>query len=95
LGGGVIGAEYASFFAALGTKVTIVEILPRILTPLDERAASFFQKILEKDGVVVMAGRKLDAIVDYGSATAKLTARLDDGTLLYADKLLISIGRTP
>jgi dihydrolipoyl dehydrogenase len=95
LGGGVIGAEYASFFAALGTKVTIVEILPRILTSLDERAASYFQKILEKDGVVVMAGRKLDAIVDYGSANATITARLDDGTLLYADKLLISIGRTP
>ncbi len=95
LGGGVIGAEYASFFAALGTKVTIVEILPRILMPLDERAAAYFQKYLEKDGVVVMAGRKLDAVVEYGGARGQLTARLDDGTLLYADKLLISIGRTP
>ena len=95
LGGGVIGSEYASLFAALGTKVTIVEMMPRILMPLDDRAAAYFQKFLEKDGVVVMAGRKLDAVVDYGKGPGQLTARLDDGTLLYADKLLISIGRTP
>lgn len=93
LGGGVIGCEYASLFAALGTKVTIVEILERILAPLDARAAAFFQKHLDNDGVVIMAGHRLDSVVNYGTDT--ITARLDDGTLLYPDKLLISIGRTP
>ncbi len=95
LGGGVIGCEYASFFATLGTKITMVEILPRILSLLDERASSYFQKFLEKDGVIVMPSHKLDAIVNYGKDNGNLTARLDDGTLLYADKLLVSVGRTP
>ncbi|MBC5804767.1 MAG: dihydrolipoyl dehydrogenase [Candidatus Eremiobacter antarcticus] len=95
LGGGVIGCEYASLFAALGTKVTIVEVLPRILAPLDQRAADYFQQFLRKDGVEIMTTRRLDAILDYGKDGAPLRARLDDGTTLAADKLLISIGRTP
>jgi len=95
LGGGVIGAEYASLFSALGTKVTIVEILPRMLALLDQRAASFFEKVLEKEGVVLKTGRKLDAVTEYGTKAGGLRARLDDGTTLEADKLLISIGRTP
>jgi len=93
LGGGVIGCEYASFFAALGTKVTIVEILPRILGPVDARAATYFQKFLEQDGVQILTGRKLERVSDCGKAAISVV--LDDGTALQADKLLISIGRTP
>ncbi len=93
LGGGVIGCEYASLFAALGTKVTIVEILPRILAPLDDRAAAYFQKFLEKDGVTILAGRKLESVSDHGKKSIKVL--LDDGATLEAEKLLVSIGRTP
>lgn len=93
LGGGVIGCEYASLFAALGTKVTIVEILPRILAPLDDRAAAYFQKFLEKDGVTILAGRKLESVSDYGKKSIKVL--LDNGATSEAEKLLISIGRTP
>jgi dihydrolipoamide dehydrogenase len=93
LGGGVIGCEYASLFAALGTEVTVVEILPRILGPVDARAAAYFQKFLEKDGVKILTERKLERITDYGKDS--ISVALDDGTSLRADKLLISIGRTP
>ena len=51
VGGGVIGCEFASLFAALGTQITIVEILPRLLAGIDERTATQFQKLMEKDGV--------------------------------------------
>lgn len=93
LGGGVIGCEYASFFAALGTQVTIVEIMPRILAPLDDRAAAYFLKFLEKDAVAVRSGRSLETITDYGNDS--ISVKLDDGSGLTAEKLLISIGRTP
>jgi dihydrolipoamide dehydrogenase len=93
LGGGVIGCEFASLFAALGTRVTIIEMLPRILAPVDAKSTAYFQKILEKDGVKVLAGRKLDQVTEY--RTSGIAVRLDDGTLLEGDKLLISIGRKP
>ncbi len=93
LGGGVIGCEYASLFSALGCTVTIIEILPRIHAPLDDRAAGYFQRFLEKEGVRVLSGRSLETITDYGGA--EISVRLDDGTVLRGEKLLISIGRTP
>jgi dihydrolipoamide dehydrogenase len=93
LGGGVIGCEFASLFAALGVDITIVEILPRILAPVDARAAAFFQKLLEKEGVRVLAGRKLERITEY--RPDGLRAVLDDGTKLEAEKLLVSVGRKP
>ena len=93
LGGGVIGCEFASLFAALGSEITIVEMLPRILTPVDAKSAAYFQRSLEKDGVKVLAGRKLARVTDYRADG--LSVALDDGTALDGDALLISIGRRP
>lgn len=93
IGGGVIGCEFASLFAALGTAVTIIEILPRILAPIDEKSTAFFQKLLEKEGVRVLAGRKLAVVKEYRKDG--LTVTLDDGTELAGDRLLVSVGRIP
>ena len=93
IGGGVIGCEFASLFAALGTRVTIVEILPRILAGVDSRTAAQFQKLLEKEGVRVHAGRSLREIVQY--RRDGIVAELDDGTKIDAEKLLVSVGRRP
>lgn len=93
LGGGVIGCEFAALFAALGTDITIVEMLPRILAPVDAKSTAFFQKLLEKDGVKVLAGRKLASVVEYRKDS--ITVQLDDGTTLDGDALLVSIGRKP
>ena len=51
IGGGVIGMEFAAFFNTLGTKVTVVEMLPKILGPLDDEISSMLQKIYAKRGV--------------------------------------------
>jgi dihydrolipoyl dehydrogenase len=91
LGGGVIGCEFASLFAALGSEITIVEMLPRILAPVDAKSTAYFQRLLEADGVRVLAGRRLDAVTEYRADG--LTATLDDGTVLDGDALLVSIGR--
>ena len=93
LGGGVIGCEFASLFAALGSDVTIVEVLPRILAPVDAKSTAYFQKSLEKDGVKVLAGRRLESVLEYRADG--LTIVLDDGATLDGDALLVSIGRKP
>jgi dihydrolipoamide dehydrogenase len=90
VGGGVIGCEFASLFAALGTQITIVEILPRLLAGIDERTAKQFQRLLEKEGVVVHLGRQAQIT---GYRDDGVTVTLDDGTEVSAEKLLVSVGR--
>ncbi len=90
VGGGVIGCEFASLFAALGTEITVVEILPRLLAGIDNRTASQFQKLLEKDGVTVHLGRQAEV---SGYRDDGVTVTLDDGTEITAEKLLVSVGR--
>ena len=90
VGGGVIGCEFASLFAALGTKITIVEILPRLLAGIDNRTATQFQKLMEKEGVTVHLGRQA-TVSEYRDDG--LTVTLDDGTEVSAEKLLVSVGR--
>ncbi len=92
LGGGVVGCEYASLFAALGTRVTVVELLPRLLTGVDERAAAHLQRALERDGVRVLTSRRL---AELHAADGGIAARLDDGTQVLADDLLVAVGRAP
>ncbi len=93
LGAGVIGSEFASLFIPLGTKVTMVEMLDRMLAGIDKRTAAQFQKILEKEGAEIHLGRRLEEVTSYRDDG--ITIRLDDGTELSAEKLLISIGRKP
>ncbi|HEY6357251.1 MAG TPA: FAD-dependent oxidoreductase [Vicinamibacterales bacterium] len=93
IGGGVVGCEFASLFAALGTQVTIVEVLPRILIGVDARTAGQFQKMIEKEGVRVLSGRTLAEVLQY--RRDGLVALLDDGTKIDVPKLLVSVGRLP
>jgi dihydrolipoamide dehydrogenase len=93
LGAGVIGCEFASLFQPLGVQVTMVEMLDRILAGIDLRTAKQFQKTLEKDGAQIHLGRRLEEVTSY--AESGVTIRLDDGTELSAEKLLVSIGRKP
>jgi dihydrolipoamide dehydrogenase len=90
VGGGVIGCEFASLFAALGTTITIVEILPRLLAGIDNRTATQFQKLMEKEGAVVHLGRSAEIT---GYRDDGVTVTLDDGTEISAEKLLVSVGR--
>jgi dihydrolipoamide dehydrogenase len=92
IGGGVIGCEFASLFAPLGSQVTVVEVLPQILAGVDPRIVTQFRKLVEAQGITFHTGRKVEK-VDYRKAS--LTAHLDDGTAIDADLLLVSVGRKP
>ena len=95
VGGGVIGTEYACVFAALGTRITIVEGRERLLTGLDEELSSALQLSLEKMGAEILFGDAVESVERLaGRRTNALTLRLKSGRRLQADKVLFSTGRS-
>jgi dihydrolipoamide dehydrogenase len=83
-GSGAIGIEFASFYAALGVKVTVVELLDRILPVEDAEISAFARKRFEKEGITILTGAKasdlkvtvsgVEAKVEQGGKTETLTA---------------------
>lgn len=90
IGGGVEGCEFASLYSGLGTQVMLVEMMTRILPLEDEEIASFMERELKKRGVTIQTGTTVEKL-DRSSGTVK--AILKDGTVIEAEKLLVSIGR--
>src|SRR5690606_33602581 len=68
IGGGVIGIEFASLFQRLGTKVTVLEMLPHILMPADEDASKLLHKELEKQGCEIKTNVKVTTIDNKGKS---------------------------
>jgi len=98
IGAGVIGLELGSVWARLGSKVTVVEFLDRILPGMDSEVARQFQRILQKQGVEFRLSTKVRSIdkQDDGSLTVRLEpAAGGDMALVDADVALVAIGRKP
>jgi NAD(P) transhydrogenase len=94
VGGGVIGTEYACLFAALGTRITLVEGRDRLLGGLDEELSTAIQLSLERMGTRIMFGDAVESIERLPErATNALRLRLRSGRQLRADKVLFSAGR--
>ena len=93
VGAGVIGCEFASFFAELGTQITMVEMLPQMLPLEDNRLAKQFQGVYRKRGIQVLLKTKVESIVEY--ADDHVVAKLSDGTEVTAERVLVSVGRKP
>jgi dihydrolipoamide dehydrogenase len=87
IGGGVIGLEFASIFAHLGSKVTIIEAFDRLLYSEDAETGDAIKKALEEAGVQILLSTKVDTI----SQTQVITR----GKKISYDKTLIAIGRYP
>ncbi len=92
VGGGVVGSEFANIFASFGTKVTIVELLPRILTTEDEEVSKVIHKALRKKDVDIFTSTKVEESKKEGN---KFKLKLSGGEKLEAEKILISVGRGP
>ena len=90
IGGGVVGMEFASFFSTLGTRVTVVEMLPKILGPLDDEVSAMLQKIYAKKGVDFRLSCKVTGI--EGNAVVFENA---EGVTekVSGDRILVSVGR--
>jgi dihydrolipoamide dehydrogenase len=96
IGGGYIGLELGMVYAKFGTKVTVVEALPRVLASMDKDCVAVVERKLKKMGVEVMLDTKAKAWEDKGDR-AVLTVELKDGKTasIDTDKILMSIGRRP
>jgi len=90
VGGGVIGCEFACIFAALGTRVTILELLPGILPPADRDIARQMPAFLRRRGITVKTGVKIDRVE---KDAREVRAVLATGESVAAEKILVSIGR--
>lgn len=95
IGGGVIGVEFAALYNALGAKVTVVELLPEILPPVDREVAVKLRQQLEKDGVDFMTGAGLKEIKQTDAALLALVAQGEAQHELAAEYILIGVGRIP
>ncbi len=91
VGAGVIGLEFACFFNALGIDVTMLEIMPDMLPGEDPQVKRAIRSSFEKRGVKFIFGRKTETITSDGKIK---TLKLDDGTELKADTVLVGAGRT-
>jgi dihydrolipoamide dehydrogenase len=97
VGAGVIGLELGSVWHRLGSKVTVVEFLDRILPGMDGEIARQFQRILEKQGFTFKLGAKVTAVDTSGKTLiAKVEPAAGGNTeTLEADVVLVCIGRVP
>lgn len=89
IGGGVIAVEFATIFQKLGTKVTIVEMLPRIIPGEDTEISEELEKILRGRGIEILTNSKVIA-VDNKSKTVEVS-----GKKIHADLVMLSVGRKP
>jgi dihydrolipoamide dehydrogenase len=92
IGGGVIGCEMACVYAAMGTKVSIVEALSRLLPMEDEWVGRLVEREFKKLGIDSTTGVKVTS-VDTAVSPAKVT--LESGQIIEAEKVLVSVGRRP
>ncbi len=90
VGGGVEGCEFASLYSGLGTQVTIVELLPRLLPLEDEEISQMMERELKKRDVDIRTGVTVDHIIRGPDA---VTAHLRDGLSLNVEQVLVSVGR--
>jgi dihydrolipoamide dehydrogenase len=93
IGGGAIGCEFASTFADLGSTVTILEGLPKILPGLDPDVAAFVVKSFKKKNIDIRTGVKVNG---HEPMTAGGTTVLfGEGERLDVDAVIVSVGRKP
>jgi dihydrolipoamide dehydrogenase len=92
VGGGVIGCEMACVYTAMGTKVTIVEALSRLIPMEDEWVGRLLEREFKRLGIDALTGQKVTS-VDKTTTPAKIT--LETGQTLNAEKVLVCVGRKP
>lgn len=97
VGGGVIGLELGSVWARLGTKVTVVEFLDKILGPMDGDVSKQFQRMLAKQGIEFQLSAKVTGVEksDKGAKVTYEPVAGGDATTLDADVVLVATGRKP
>jgi dihydrolipoamide dehydrogenase len=95
IGGGVIGIEFAALFAALGSQVTVVEMLPNIMPPVDQELSKRYRVLLKRQGVDLKLGARVDQISAGKDGWVVRYSVKDREETVEADLVLNSTGRVP
>jgi dihydrolipoamide dehydrogenase len=88
IGGGVIGCEFASLYADLGVKVTVLEAMDRIISTESPKLSTLLQKSMHAQGIKVKTGVRVTGVDTSGPAAQVLT----DGESIDADLVLVAVG---
>jgi dihydrolipoamide dehydrogenase len=96
IGAGAVGVEFASVFNRLGTEVTILEMLPRIVPVEDEEVSKELERVFKKNKIRIETGAKVDS-VQIVESWCRIAVTLSNGKkeTLDAEKLLVAVGRKP
>ncbi len=96
VGAGAVGVEFASIFNRFGTKVTVLEMLPRIVPVEDEEVSKELERYFKKTGIRCETGAKAENITTNGK-TVHVSVALANGKReeMEAETLLVAVGRKP
>jgi len=91
IGGGVIGLELGMLYAKLGSRITVIELLPKLLPMLDNDISEALTRFLKRRKINVLLGSKVEQ-VDVSKTKAVLTVGTQK---IEADKVLVAVGNRP
>src|SRR5438067_3327718 len=95
IGGGVVGMEFAAMFAALGSKVTVLEMLPQVLAMVDADLVAVYSKHLSKVGGEIHTDSKVSEVAKRNGALQVRFSTGGEGGAVDADQVLLAAGRVP
>src|SRR5579864_3525385 len=95
IGGGVVGMEFAAMFAALGSKVTVLEMLPQVLPMVDSDLIAVYTKHLAALGAEIHTESKVAEVARRGKALQVRFSTRGEGGAVDADQVLLAVGRVP
>jgi dihydrolipoamide dehydrogenase len=91
IGGGAIGIEFAYFYNALGTKVTVVEMLPSILPKEDKEITKILESSLKKQGIEILTNAKVESVAVGNDVTLKV-ATTEGAKEIKGELALMAVG---
>src|ERR1700716_1060828 len=95
IGGGVVGMEFAAMFAALGSKVTVLEMLPQVLPMVDADLVNVYAKHLSGLGGEIHTDSKVAEVVKASGGLQVRFSSGGEGGSVDADQVLLAVGRAP
>src|SRR5205809_5940500 len=95
IGGGVVGMEFAAMFAALGSKVTVLEVLPQVLAMVDSDLVAVYTKHLSGLGGEIHTNSKVSRVVKQDGGLQVQFSTGGEGGAVDADQVLLAVGRVP
>jgi dihydrolipoamide dehydrogenase len=96
VGAGAVGVEFASIFNSFGTKVTVLEMLPRVTPVEDDEISAELEKSLKRKGIQIFTEAKVDSVkTDAQGATVSFKDKAGAMQTISAEKVLMAVGRVP